>query len=171
MELRVWHVCRSNAADLTRLQKKKHSKCTNSYPFSTWIFIEFIYLASIAWKPFRSQPYARIEENDVATRRETIFYTKSMPEKITLKWKGEWNCLKYTFYRIYRSSHIGSTAILSEGTAVDPECGLDENAHVYSATINKKKVCYSVILGLVDIGRNKNSYFRMQLLQSNDQNL
>lgn len=35
------------------------------------------------------QPYARIEENEVASRRETIFYTKSLPEKITLKWKGK----------------------------------------------------------------------------------
>lgn len=58
-----------------------------------------------------------------------------------------------------------------DGTAVDPECGLDENAHVYSTTMNGKKVYYSVILGLVDIEHNKNSYYRMQLLQSNDQNL
>lgn len=58
-----------------------------------------------------------------------------------------------------------------DGTAVDPECGLDENAHVFSATLNDEKVYYSVILGLVDIEHNKNSYFRMQLLESNDQNL
>lgn len=38
---------------------------------------------------FSFQPYARIEEDEVITRRETVFYTKSMPEKITLKWKGE----------------------------------------------------------------------------------
>lgn len=58
-----------------------------------------------------------------------------------------------------------------DGGAVDPECGLEENAHVYSETYRGRKVDYSVILGLVDIERNKNSYFRMQLLQSDDQNL
>lgn len=58
-----------------------------------------------------------------------------------------------------------------DGGVVDPECGLEENAHVYSAMINNGKVYYSVILGLVDIERNKNSFYRMQLLESNDQNL
>lgn len=57
-----------------------------------------------------------------------------------------------------------------DGTAVDPECGLAENAHVYwDKNGNNKK--YSVILGLVDIQSNKNSYYRMQLLESNDQQL
>lgn len=66
---------------------------------------------------------------------------------------------------------IFSKLIDLDGSAVDPECGLDENAHVYSAFLNKGKVYFSVILGLVDIEHNKNSYYRMQLLQSNDQNL
>lgn len=35
------------------------------------------------------QPYARIEENDVPAQRDTDFYTKSMPEKVTYKLKGE----------------------------------------------------------------------------------
>lgn len=63
------------------------------------------------------------------------------------------------------------TLIQPDGSAVDPECGLDENAFVYSADINGVKVFYSVILGLVNVELNKNSYYRMQLLQSIDQNL
>lgn len=73
-----------------------------------------------------------------------------------------------TFFSYYQIENFTNKL---DGTAVDPECGLDENAHVYSATLKNKKIYYSVILGLVDIEHNKNSYFRMQLLQSNDQNL
>lgn len=57
------------------------------------------------------------------------------------------------------------------GDAVDPECGLVDNVHVYSAKINGKIVHYSIILGLVDVERNKNSYYRMQLLESNVQEM
>lgn len=54
---------------------------------------------------------------------------------------------------------------------MDPESGLGENANVFSIVINRKNLYYSVVLGFVDIEHNKNSYFRMQLLESNDQNL
>lgn len=54
---------------------------------------------------------------------------------------------------------------------MDPECKLENNVHVYSKKINGKTVYYSVTLGLVDIGRNKNSYYRMQLLKSNVQEM
>lgn len=37
------------------------------------------------------QPYDRIEENDVGTQHETAFYTKSLPEKMTHKYKGKWD--------------------------------------------------------------------------------
>lgn len=75
------------------------------------------------------------------TRRDTVFYTKSLPEKIP---------------------HTVN------GVAVDAECGLDENAFVYSERINNRIVYYHVILGLVDIDTNRNSYHRMQLLQSKE---
>lgn len=35
------------------------------------------------------QPYARIEQSEVVSRREAEFYTKSLPEKMTYKWKGK----------------------------------------------------------------------------------
>ena len=51
---------------------------------------------------------------------------------------------------------------------VDPECGLNESVHVYSSIINDRQMYYSVVLGLVYNEQNKNSYHRMQLLQSNE---
>lgn len=115
------------------------------------------------------QPYARIEESDVAAQREAEFYTKSLPEKMTHKWKGDWT---WDFMCCSALSKLIFTQLIYlDGGVVDPECGLEENAHVYSATINGAKVFYSVILGLVDIECNKNSFYRMQLLASNDQNL
>lgn len=58
-----------------------------------------------------------------------------------------------------------------DGCAVDPECGLEDNAHVYCRLIDGNQVNFSVILGLVDIDNDKNSYYRIQLLESNDQKL
>lgn len=85
-----------------------------------------------------SQPYERIGDNDEATNRNTIFFTKSVPEKVTYKFKN--------------------------GNPVDLDCGLEENAHVFCDS----GLQYSVILGFVNISNNKNSYFRMQLLESNE---
>lgn len=48
--------------------------------------------------------------------------------------------------------------MILDDSGVDPESGLDEEVHVYTD--------YSVNLGLVDIENNKNSYYRMQLLES-----
>lgn len=75
------------------------------------------------------------------------------------------------FYLFFSIVKINIHPTDLDGGVVDLECGLEENAHVYSATVNNAKVYYSVILGLVDIERNKNSFYRMQLLESNDQNL
>ena len=56
----------------------------------------------------------------------------------------------------------------NEYNLVDPESGLKETTHVYCEETNGKQIKYMVVLGLVDIELNKNSYFRMQLLESND---
>ncbi|XP_039295821.1 poly [ADP-ribose] polymerase [Nilaparvata lugens] len=50
------------------------------------------------------------------------------------------------------------------GTAVDPDSGLQDEAHVYKSGGD----IYSVVLGLTDIQRDKNSYYKMQILESND---
>lgn len=56
-----------------------------------------------------------------------------------------------------------------DGSAVDPECGLADNAHVYCGNaLERQNVKYSAVLGLVDIENNKNSYYRIQLLESDE---
>jgi poly [ADP-ribose] polymerase len=59
----------------------------------------------------------------------------SMPEKMTLKLKG--------------------------GGVVDPDSGLEDKAHV----LKTKDTLYSVVLGIVDIQNDKNSYYKMQILE------
>lgn len=49
------------------------------------------------------------------------------------------------------------------GLAVDPDSGLDDIAHVY--TDGKDK--YTCVLGLSDVQTNKNSFYKIQLLESN----
>lgn len=49
---------------------------------------------------------------------------------------------------------------------VDPDSGLKNQAHVYYD--REKHLKYSAVLVLVDIEFNKNSYYRLQLLETND---
>jgi len=51
---------------------------------------------------------------------------------------------------------------------VDAESGLEKQAHIYCAEKYGRRVSYSVVLSLVQIENNKNSYYRLQLLESND---
>lgn len=55
-----------------------------------------------------------------------------------------------------------------DGTAVDPDSGLDDEAHVYCVSKDGSLLKYSVVLALVDIENDKNTYYRIQLLQSDD---
>lgn len=57
-----------------------------------------------------------------------------------------------------------------DGCPVDPECGLEDEAHVYSEIINGKRMEFSVVLSFVDIENNRNSYYRLQMLESNQKN-
>lgn len=52
------------------------------------------------------------------------------------------------------------------GLAVDPDSGLVDIAHVY--TDGKDK--YTCVLGLSDVQTNKNSFYKIQLLESNKKN-
>lgn len=53
-----------------------------------------------------------------------------------------------------------------DGAVIDPDSGLEDEAHVYKA--NEK--LYSVALDLVDLTphKDKNSYYKLQLLESDD---
>lgn len=51
---------------------------------------------------------------------------------------------------------------LKGGTAVDPESGMADTAHVYK----EGKHVWNSILGLTDIQSGKNSYYKLQLLEA-----
>lgn len=53
---------------------------------------------------------------------------------------------------------------LKNGTAVDPDSKLEDVAHVYC----EGKTKYFAILCNVDIQKDKNSYYKIQLLESDD---
>lgn len=115
------------------------------------------------------QPYDRIEQSNVVSRRDADVYTKSLPQKITYKWKGEqYSSLKYS--SIY-GKPINKIYLIVDGCVVDPECGLEDNARVYCQKQQGREIKYSVNLVLVNIEDDKNSYYRMQLLQSNEHKL
>ena len=59
-----------------------------------------------------------------------------------------------------------TTMTLKGGYAVDPKSNLVDTAHVYK----DKNILYSVVLGLIDIQRGKNSYHKLQVLKSDGGN-
>lgn len=83
---------------------------------------------------------------------------------MTYKWKGKTKFKK----KDLQKRKTNKISLFADGCAVDPECGLEDNAHVYSKDMNGRRVKFSVILGLVDIENDKNSYYRIQLLESNE---
>lgn len=56
---------------------------------------------------------------------------------------------------------------LKDGAAVDPDSGLDETCHVLKDSSTTNGI-FSAVLGLVDITRGTNSYYKMQLLESDN---
>lgn len=52
------------------------------------------------------------------------------------------------------------------GIAVDPDSGLEDVAHVYKDSDAK----YTVVLGQTDVVAQKNSYYKMQILESDNKN-
>ena len=54
---------------------------------------------------------------------------------------------------------------LKSGAAVDPESGLEDDAHVYRAGTGAGEFM-NVVLCQVDAGSGKNSFYRLQVLQA-----
>lgn len=52
---------------------------------------------------------------------------------------------------------------LKGGGVVDPDSGLADSTHVLKADA---KDLYSVVLGVVDIQHDRNSYYKLQILQA-----
>ena len=53
---------------------------------------------------------------------------------------------------------------LKGGAAVDPDSKLEDCAHVYQ----RNKKIYSIVLGSVDLVKGRNSYYKLQLLESDN---
>ncbi|KAH8380159.1 hypothetical protein KR009_009295 [Drosophila setifemur] len=83
-----------------------------------------------------TDPSARVPQDETKSLKSKSIYTKSVPSSKTFKVK--------------------------DGMAVDPDSGLEDVAHVYAQGKDK----YNVVLGLTDIQRNKNSYYKLQLLEA-----
>lgn len=68
-------------------------------------------------------------------------------------------------------NHIGSTTCkitnlkIKDGTVVDPKSRLENAAHVF----RQAGVLYTTALALTDIQNNKNSYYKIQVLESDNQ--
>ncbi|KRT82026.1 hypothetical protein AMK59_5757, partial [Oryctes borbonicus] len=83
-----------------------------------------------------TDPNTRLPPETSKSQKSKSMYTKSGPSKIKMTVKG--------------------------GSAVDPDSGIDHTSHVYSDGNDK----YTVVLGLTDIQRKKNSFYKLQLLES-----
>ncbi|XP_037719414.1 uncharacterized protein LOC119553225 isoform X2 [Drosophila subpulchrella] len=94
------------------------------------------YINSTSICNWGTNPTSRIPQDTGKSSKFKSIYTKSIPLSRTLKVK--------------------------DGLAVDPDSGLEDIAHVYVEGNNN----YSIVLGLTDIQRNKNSYYKLQLLEA-----
>lgn len=99
------------------------------------------YITSMSLCDWGSDPAVRIQQIEAKSSKSKSIYTKSVPKSMTLKIKG--------------------------GLAVDPDSGLEDVAHVY---VSENKDKYSIVLGKTDIQNNKNSYYKLQLLESDNKN-
>ncbi|KAH8262068.1 hypothetical protein KR038_001987 [Drosophila bunnanda] len=94
------------------------------------------YIISMSLCNWGTDPLLKKPLDDPKSLKYKSIYTKSVPTSKTLKVK--------------------------DGIAVDPDSGLEDIAHVYVHGKDK----YNVVLGLTDIQRNKNSYYKLQLLEA-----
>uniref|UniRef100_A0A1I8NDN9 Poly [ADP-ribose] polymerase n=1 Tax=Musca domestica TaxID=7370 RepID=A0A1I8NDN9_MUSDO len=97
------------------------------------------YISSMSLCDWGTDPAARVPQEEAKSAKSKSIYTKSVPKSMTLK--------------------------LKDGLAVDPDSGLEDVAHVY---ISRNKDKFNVVLGKTDIQRNKNSYYKLQLLESDN---
>jgi poly [ADP-ribose] polymerase 1 len=65
-----------------------------------------------------------------------------------------------------RKKEKTATIKLKNGTALDPDSGLEDVAHVYRDKTSNQ--LYTTVLAYTDIQKNKNSYYKMQVLESDN---
>ncbi|XP_075170486.1 poly [ADP-ribose] polymerase-like, partial [Haematobia irritans] len=95
------------------------------------------YISSMTLCDWGKDPAAKIPQDEPKSIKSKSIYTKSVPKSMTLK--------------------------IKDGLAVDPDSGLENVAHVY---VSRNKDNYNVVLGRVDLQSNKNSYYKIQVLES-----
>lgn len=98
------------------------------------------YISSLSLCDWGTDPSTRLPQEETKSLKSKSIYTKSVPSSMTLK--------------------------LKNGLAVDPDSGLEDISHVYV----KGKTIYNSVLGLTDIQRNKNSFYKLQLLEADNKN-
>jgi poly [ADP-ribose] polymerase len=81
-----------------------------------------------------SEPLSRIPQEEVREKKESMYNEKK--SKVAVK--------------------------LKNGTAIDPESGLEDVAHVF----RQDGVLFTSVLSFTDIQTNKNSFYKLQVLQS-----
>lgn len=84
------------------------------------------------------QPEKRINQDEPGVSTSRSIYTMAKPKSVTLK--------------------------IVDGAAVDPSSGLQDQAHVYTNNTLK----FYAVLSYADIQENKNSYFKIQLIEANN---
>ena len=71
-----------------------------------------------------------------------------------------------TFTNTGYKSEAGTVKLkIQNGLAVDPQSELDDRAHVYR---DPNGNIYNASLSLTDLQTGKNSYYKLQVLESND---
>lgn len=92
--------------------------------------------------------------SDLKTRIKTCVGINELHEKL----KKNANETKYA------SKSTGTIKLkIKGGAAVDPDSGLEDDAHILSEP--KTSDPYSCVLGYVDIARGSNSYYKLQLIE------
>lgn len=98
------------------------------------------FISSLSLCDWGTDPSARVPQEELKSSKSKSIYTKSVPKSVKLTVK--------------------------DGLAVDPESGLESEAHVYVDGKDK----YSVVLAKADVQKNQNSYYKLQLLKSDVKN-
>uniref|UniRef100_A0A336MUR8 Poly [ADP-ribose] polymerase n=2 Tax=Culicoides sonorensis TaxID=179676 RepID=A0A336MUR8_CULSO len=96
--------------------------------------LEYIQARSIC--DWGSDPATRVPSEEEMKSKSKSLYTKSVPKTVKVQLKG--------------------------GSAVDPDSGIADEAHVFK----EGKHIWNSVLGLTDIQSGKNSYYKLQLLES-----
>ena len=113
------------------------------------VFLKFSYVPSVRIFP----EVAAVASKSVFDNNTQSNMSQKELEKRDNKWKSELKSMK---------------VVVKGGAVVDPESGLSDSHHVLICNDTEPKQPYSSILNYVDIARGINSYYRLQILESDE---